>query len=200
MRAQRRTASAGRPRPRRARPREGVRRLHGGRPRHRRRPWPEDGERAVRRAFGTRYLSREGERELVRGISWGSSTRVPGGLIMSHGDDTGLRVPPRLAPVQVVVLAIKGEGAVPAKVREIADLLRAAGARLQADDRTDTPSRAAPSTGSRRASSYAPRSAPVTWRAGTAIPVRRVPGARSPSPSTRRRHSFLWSSRTGRRS
>ena len=89
-------------------------------------------------AFDTRYLSKEGRQELVWQTSWGASTRMIGGLIMSHGDDSGLRVPPRLAAVQAVVIAIKGDAAV-AKAREIGDALRAAGIRAQVDDRTDTP-------------------------------------------------------------
>lgn len=49
------------------------------------------------KAFHTTYLSQEGRQELVWQTSWGTSTRMVGGLIMSHGDDRGLRVPPRLA-------------------------------------------------------------------------------------------------------
>ena len=64
------------------------------------------------KAFNTRYLSKDGKQELVWQTSWGASTRMVGGLIMSHGDDNGLRVPPRLAAVQVVVMAIKGDEAV----------------------------------------------------------------------------------------
>ncbi|MEV8567951.1 proline--tRNA ligase [Streptomyces sp. NPDC051322] len=89
-------------------------------------------------AFHTRYLSKDGRQELVWQTSWGASTRMVGGLIMSHGDDSGLRVPPRLAAVQVVVVAIKGDEAV-AKARTIGDVLRAVGIRVQVDDRTDTP-------------------------------------------------------------
>lgn len=91
------------------------------------------------KAFNTTYLRGEGEREYVWQTSWGSSTRMVGGLIMSHGDDAGLRVPPRLAATQVVVLAIKGEDAVLAKVREVGAALEAAGVRVVVDDRTDTP-------------------------------------------------------------
>ena len=64
------------------------------------------------KAFDTRYLGPDGARQLVWQTSWGASTRMVGGLIMSHGDDQGLRVPPRLAPVQAVVLAVKGDEAV----------------------------------------------------------------------------------------
>ncbi|MFF8534748.1 proline--tRNA ligase [Streptomyces sp. NPDC015532] len=132
------------------------------------------------KAFDTRYLSRDGKQELVWQTSWGSSTRMVGGLIMSHGDDSGLRVPPRLAPVQVVVLAIKGDEAVLAKVREIGDRLKAAGARVQVDDRTDTPF-------GRRAVDWELKGVPVRVEIGprdlengTAMLVRRIPGGKEP--------------------
>ena len=59
------------------------------------------------RAFDINFLTPNGERELAWQTSWGSSTRMVGGLIMAHGDDAGLRVPPRLAPTQVAVIVIK---------------------------------------------------------------------------------------------
>ncbi|MFD7160211.1 proline--tRNA ligase [Kribbella sp. NPDC059898] len=89
------------------------------------------------RAFDIGYLSRDGQRELAWTTSWGSSTRMVGGLIMVHGDDNGLRVPPAVAPVQVVVLAVKDEAV--AAARTIADELTAAGVRASVDDRTDQP-------------------------------------------------------------
>ncbi len=58
------------------------------------------------RAFGVTYQTEEGEHEYVFNTSWGVSTRLVGGLIMTHGDDQGLVVPPRLAPHQVVVIPI----------------------------------------------------------------------------------------------
>jgi len=60
-----------------------------------------------------------------------------GALIMGHGDDSGLRVPPALAPVQVVVLAIRAEEGVAEAAAALADQLRAAGHRVHLDDRTD---------------------------------------------------------------
>ncbi|MFE6286853.1 proline--tRNA ligase [Streptomyces sp. NPDC057877] len=132
------------------------------------------------KAFGTRYLSRDGRQEHVWQTSWGSSTRMVGGLIMSHGDDSGLRVPPRLAPVQVVVLAIKGDEAVLAKVREVGDRLAAAGLRVRVDDRTDTPF-------GRRAVDWELKGVPVRieigprdLEGGTATLVRRIPGGKEP--------------------
>ncbi|MFC8669536.1 proline--tRNA ligase [Streptomyces sp. NPDC057199] len=132
------------------------------------------------KAFNTRYLSREGREELVWQTSWGSSTRMVGGLIMSHGDDSGLRVPPRLAPVQAVVLAIKGDDAVLAKVHEIGDRLKAAGVRVRVDDRTDTPF-------GRRAVDWELKGVPVRIEVGprdlengTAMLARRIPGGKEP--------------------
>ncbi|MFJ4848853.1 proline--tRNA ligase [Streptomyces sp. NPDC088733] len=132
------------------------------------------------KAFNTSYLSKEGQQELVWQTSWGTSTRMVGGLIMSHGDDNGLRVPPRLAPVQAVVLAIKGDDAVVAKVREIGDRLKAAGVRVQVDVRTDTPF-------GRRAVDWELKGVPVRVEVGprdlengTAMLARRIPGGKEP--------------------
>ncbi|WP_405956644.1 proline--tRNA ligase [Streptomyces phaeochromogenes] len=132
------------------------------------------------KAFNNRYLSREGREELVWQTSWGSSTRMVGGLIMSHGDDSGLRVPPRLAPVQAVVLAIKGDDAVLAKVHELGDRLKAAGVRVRVDDRTDTPF-------GRRAVDWELKGVPVRIEVGprdlengTVMLARRIPGGKEP--------------------
>lgn len=132
------------------------------------------------KAFHTRYLSKEGKQEHVWQTSWGSSTRMVGGLIMSHGDDAGLRVPPRLAPVQAVVIAIKDDEAVLAKVREVGDRLTAAGVRTQVDDRTDTPF-------GRRAVDWELKGVPVRVEIGprdlengTAMLARRIRGGKEP--------------------
>ncbi|MEU5403107.1 proline--tRNA ligase [Streptomyces sp. NPDC005963] len=129
------------------------------------------------RAFHTRYLSKEGQQEFVWQTSWGASTRMIGGLIMSHGDDAGLRVPPRLAAVQVVVMAIKGDESV-AAVHEIGARLRAAGVRVEVDDRIDTPF-------GRRAVDWELKGVPVRVEvgprdlaAGTAVLARRIPGGK----------------------
>ncbi|MDX2970123.1 proline--tRNA ligase [Kribbella solani] len=89
------------------------------------------------RAFDIGYLSREGRRELAWTTSWGSTTRLVGGMIMVHGDNAGLRVPPAVAPVQVVVLAVKDETI--SAARAIATNLEAAGLRVTLDDRVDQP-------------------------------------------------------------
>ena len=59
------------------------------------------------RAFNITYSSAEGANERCWTTSWGASTQMPGGLIMCHGDDFGLVLPPALAPVQVVVVVVK---------------------------------------------------------------------------------------------
>jgi len=89
------------------------------------------------KAFDISYTSAAGSREHAWTTSWGSSTRMVGGLIMVHGDDNGLRVPPALAPTQVVVMAIKPE--VVDAVHKIGDDLRASGVRVVVDDRADVP-------------------------------------------------------------
>ena len=57
------------------------------------------------KAFDTQVLDQNSQRQYVHQTSWGVSTRMIGGVIMTHGDDKGLRLPPRLAPVQVGVHA-----------------------------------------------------------------------------------------------
>ncbi|MEV0441631.1 proline--tRNA ligase [Streptomyces spectabilis] len=132
------------------------------------------------RAFHTQYLSKDGTQELVWQTSWGSTTRLVGALVMMHGDDDGLCVPPRLAPVQVVVLAVKDDEAVLAKVREVGERLTAAGVRVQVDDRTDTPF-------GRRAVDWELKGVPVRVEigprdvaGGTATLVRRIAGGKRP--------------------
>lgn len=132
------------------------------------------------KAFNTSYLSKDGTQELVWQTSWGSTTRMIGALVMMHGDDSGLRVPPRLAQIQAVVLAIKGDEAVLAKVHEVGDRLRAAGIRVHVDDRTDTPF-------GRRAVDWELKGVPVRVEIGprdladgTAMLARRIPGGKEP--------------------
>jgi prolyl-tRNA synthetase len=87
------------------------------------------------RAFDITYLSAEGTREHVATTSWGTSMRMLGGVIMVHGDDHGLRLPPAIAPYQVVLLAL-GEGEPARLVDKLAAELRAEGVRTHVDNRT----------------------------------------------------------------
>jgi len=86
------------------------------------------------RAFDIQYLSAEGRRELVATTSWGSSTRMLGAVIMAHGDDHGLRLPPAIAPHQAVLIPL-GEGEVVRMVDKLAAELRADGIRAHVDSR-----------------------------------------------------------------
>jgi prolyl-tRNA synthetase len=89
------------------------------------------------RAFGIDYLAASGRRELAWTTSWGITTRLIGGMVMAHGDDLGLRVPPRLAPVQVHVLVVKEGDGVTEVARKLAGALRDAGMRVMLDERVD---------------------------------------------------------------
>jgi prolyl-tRNA synthetase len=87
------------------------------------------------RAFDISYSSADGSTELCWTTSWGASTRMLGGLIMCHGDDFGLVLPPALAPLQAVVVVVKDtDGAVTRAASTIVDGLQAAGIRTRLDD------------------------------------------------------------------
>jgi prolyl-tRNA synthetase len=89
------------------------------------------------RVFDIKYLDRKNELQHCWTTSWGVSTRMVGAIIMAHGDDKGLRLPPRLAPIQAVLVPIfKTEAEKPALLEAIArlrDALAAAGIRVHAD-------------------------------------------------------------------
>jgi prolyl-tRNA synthetase len=90
------------------------------------------------RAFDISYLDDQGATQYCWTTSWGSSTRMVGGLIMTHGDDDGLVVPPRLAALQVVVLLVKDADGAGETARRLADELSAAGLRVRLDDQVAT--------------------------------------------------------------
>ena len=88
------------------------------------------------KAYDINYLSKEGRLEPCYTTSWSVSTRMIGGLIMVHGDDRGLVMPPRVAPIQVVILPIAmHKPGVLEKANELLQSLKAAGLRVQLDDR-----------------------------------------------------------------
>lgn len=94
------------------------------------------------RAFGIRYTGSDGHDTFCHTTSWGMSTRMLGAIIMAHGDDRGLVLPPKLAPVQVVVVPItRGDTApeVLAAAGELATTLRGSGIRVRIDDRDHSP-------------------------------------------------------------
>jgi prolyl-tRNA synthetase len=90
------------------------------------------------RAFDVKFATRDGGQELVWATSWGVSTRLMGALIMTHSDDAGLVLPPKLAPIEVVLVPIyKGEdqmAEIVAALKSIANDLKAAGIRVKLDD------------------------------------------------------------------
>ncbi len=91
------------------------------------------------KAFDVKFTSKEGKQEHVWATSWGVSTRLIGGLIMTHSDDNGLVLPPKLAPIQVVIVPIyKGEEqleAISEKVNVFVKELRAKGISVKFDNR-----------------------------------------------------------------
>jgi prolyl-tRNA synthetase len=94
------------------------------------------------KAFDVKYLNRDNQQEYVWATSWGMSTRLIGALIMAHGDDQGLIMPPRIAPIQVVIVPIyKGDEQkklIDAKANELVQQLKAAGIRVKYDDSDHT--------------------------------------------------------------
>jgi prolyl-tRNA synthetase len=91
------------------------------------------------KAYGVRFLGRQGAEELAYASSWGLSTRAVGAVIMTHGDDKGLRLPPALAPIQCVVVPIYRNDDERARVLEGAARLLdgLGGIRTHLDDRDD---------------------------------------------------------------
>jgi prolyl-tRNA synthetase len=90
------------------------------------------------KAFNIQYAAESGELELCHTTSWGMATRMIGGVIMTHGDDKGLVLPPLLAPYQVVIVPIgRGDQAeqILPHVQDLAGRLRRAGIRTHVDDR-----------------------------------------------------------------
>lgn len=92
------------------------------------------------KAFNVTFQSKEGKLEYPHQTSWGVSTRLLGSIIMVHGDDNGLVLPPHLAPIQIVVVPIAQQkpGVIPA-ARKIYDLLKKEGIRVKIDETDRTP-------------------------------------------------------------
>ena len=92
------------------------------------------------RAFGITFSDRENKLTYPHETSWGMSTRIIGGIIMTHGDNSGLVLPPAIAPIQVIVLPIAmHKPDVTEKAQELADRLKAAGLRVKADFSDNSP-------------------------------------------------------------
>ncbi|MEI8051209.1 MAG: proline--tRNA ligase [Actinomycetes bacterium] len=86
-------------------------------------------------AFDIKYLGDDGVEHLCHTTSWGASSRLVGGLIMGHGDDDGLIIPPRLAPTQVVILCVRDEPELAEAAERLRAELVAAGIRVHVDAR-----------------------------------------------------------------
>ena len=87
------------------------------------------------RAFGMQFADKDNTLKYMYQTSWGMTTRMIGAIIMVHGDDSGLKLPPRIAPTQVIVIPIQmnKEGVVE-KAAELKERLAAAGIRVKLDD------------------------------------------------------------------
>jgi prolyl-tRNA synthetase len=91
------------------------------------------------RAFDIAFGSATGSRELAWTTSWGTSTRMFGGVIMAHGDDHGLRLPPAIAPVQVLVTVVRPSPEVDLAAEVLVEQLKERGVRVDLDAGVDTP-------------------------------------------------------------
>jgi prolyl-tRNA synthetase len=92
------------------------------------------------RTFGVRFTGRDGSEQYPYATSWGATTRLVGGVVMAHGDERGLRLPPRVAPHQVVIVPIVRDDDRSDVLRAadaVAGELRAAGIRVRVDDRSE---------------------------------------------------------------
>ncbi|MFA5047509.1 MAG: proline--tRNA ligase [Patescibacteria group bacterium] len=95
------------------------------------------------KAFNVGFLDEKGQRQLVWQTSWGVSTRMIGGLIMAHGDNKGMIMPPQIAPIQVIIVAIftdsEEEKLTVAKANGLAKELKQSGVSVQVDGRDERP-------------------------------------------------------------
>jgi prolyl-tRNA synthetase len=92
------------------------------------------------RTFGVRFTGRDGAEHHPYATSWGATTRLVGGVVMAHGDDSGLRLPPLVAPQQVVIVPITREAdqaEVVAAAVALQDELKTVGLRVRIDDRLE---------------------------------------------------------------
>ena len=92
------------------------------------------------KAFGIQYTDKENKLQYVHQTSWGMTTRMIGAIIMVHGDNSGLKLPPRIAPVQAVIIPIqqRKEGVLE-KAAELEAALKAANIRVKTDATDKSP-------------------------------------------------------------
>jgi len=95
------------------------------------------------KAFDVTFQTKENKKELVWATSWGVSTRLVGAVILTHGDEKGLRLPPKIAPIQVVIIPIsrneEQEKAVKDYLAPIVEFLESAGVRVHQDWTDNSP-------------------------------------------------------------
>ena len=92
------------------------------------------------KAFGITYKSKDNKDEYPHQTSWGTTTRLIGAIIMTHGDDNGLVLPPAVAPIQVVIVPVaQHKEGVLEKATELYDKLKACGVRVKLDDSDNSP-------------------------------------------------------------
>ncbi len=132
------------------------------------------------KVFGISFSDESGQQAYAWQTSWGASTRLMGALIMAHGDDAGLRLPPSLAPVQAVVVAVRTEDGVGETAERLVAELRSAGLRAELDTRTQL-------SFGRRVVGWELKGVPIRVEmgprdlaAGTAVLYRRDDGTKSP--------------------
>lgn len=116
------------------------------------------------KAFDIKFQTKEGKSEFVHQTSWGFSTRSMGGLFLTHGDDQGLILPPKIAPIQVVVMPIvkKGEDTnlLEAYCQDLREMLHNGGIRAKYDSREE------PSVG-RRFNEWEVKGVPLRYEIGS---------------------------------
>ncbi len=92
------------------------------------------------KAFDIKFLDKDGKQKLGYTTSWGTSTRMIGAIIMAHGDQRGLVLPPKVAPIQVVIIPVAThKGGVVEKAKELESMLVKAGVRVETDLRDMSP-------------------------------------------------------------
>ncbi len=92
------------------------------------------------KAFNIKFLNKDNQQEYVYQTSWGVSTRLLGGIIMVHGDNNGLVLPPRVAPIQVMIIPIQMQkDGVLDKANKICEILKSNGIKSKVDDTDKSP-------------------------------------------------------------
>lgn len=89
------------------------------------------------KTFDINYQDKKGKKQFVWQTSWGISTRSIGAMVLAHGDDNGLCLPPNLAPIQVIILSVKPDNELISYGNKIKDILEKSGIRVKLDDAED---------------------------------------------------------------